>query len=71
MVAIRVGNEADKEALIASYPTKFFTEPHYKGFPAILVRLAHIDLDELGELLEDAWRIQAPKDLVRGFDADA
>ena len=35
-------------------PEKFFTEPHYNGYPAVLVRLAAVDVDELRELLTDA-----------------
>ena len=34
--------------LIASDPEKFFTEPHYNGFPAVLVRLAAIDTPSCG-----------------------
>jgi hypothetical protein len=48
----------------------YFTEPHYDGYPAILVRLAAIDPVELEELLTDAWRLQAPPALVRAFDAE-
>ena len=68
VVAVRVANQSEKELLIASDRTKFFTEPHYKGFPAVLVRLPSIDADELEELIIDAWRCQAPKALVRAFD---
>lgn len=70
VVAIRVDGESEKEALIAADPDKFFTEPHYNGYPAILVRLPAIEADELEELLVDAWRIQAPKPLVKQFDPD-
>jgi hypothetical protein len=59
---------ADKEVLIAADPAKFFTDDHYRGFPAVLVRLTEINADELAELIEDAWRIQAPKRLVKAFD---
>jgi hypothetical protein len=68
VVAIRVANEDEKQMLLASDPKKFFTEPHYNGFPAILVRLAEVDATELGELITDAWRCQAPKSLVSDFD---
>jgi hypothetical protein len=64
VLAVRVACEAAKEELLAADPEKFFTEPHYHGYPAILVRLAAIDTDELRELLTDAWRCQAPKKLV-------
>jgi hypothetical protein len=67
VVAIRVIDQADKEALLASGEEKFFTEPHYNGFPAVLVRLPLIELDELEELIFDAWRSQAPKALVAAF----
>ena len=70
VVGIRVANESEKEALIAADPEKFFTEPHYNGFPAILVRLPAIDTDELDELLIDAWRLQAPKALVKKYDEE-
>jgi hypothetical protein len=56
VLAVRVANNDEKAALIAADP-------------AILVRLTEIDADELAELIEDAWRIQAPKALVKAFDA--
>jgi len=64
VLAIRVANEGQKEALISAEPTKFFTEPHYAGFPAVLVRLAEVNARELRTLLEEGWRCQAPKELL-------
>jgi hypothetical protein len=66
---LRVSGEEEKQALIAAEPGKFFTEPHYNGYPAVLVRLAEIDVDELSELLMDAWRASAPRRLVAELDA--
>ena len=71
VLALRVANLGEKEMLLASDPYKFFTEPHYNGFPAVLVRLAAVELDELAELVTDDWRCQAPKKLVKEFDASA
>jgi hypothetical protein len=71
VLAIRVLNEDEKQMLLAADPEKFFTTPHYNGFPAILVRLPAIEIDELTELLTDAWRLRAPKKMVREFDAKA
>lgn len=68
VLAVRVANRDEKEALLAADPQKFFTEPHYNGFPAVLVRLPAIDADELVELITDAWRSQAPRKLVRAYD---
>jgi hypothetical protein len=66
VLAVRVANEGQKEALISAEPKKFFTEPHYNGFPAVLVRLAEVNARELRVLLEEAWRCQAPAELVAG-----
>ncbi len=65
VLAVRVSSQAEKGELIAAQPDTFFTEPHYNGFPAVLVRLAAIGVDELEELIKDAWRIQAPRALVK------
>lgn len=67
--AVRVADEEEKGVLIASDPDKFFTEPHYNGYPAVLVRLDAIDDDELAELLADAWRASAPRRLLGELDA--
>jgi hypothetical protein len=69
VIALRVADETEKEMLLASDADKFFTEPHYNGFPAILVRLPAIEAEELTELITDAWRCQAPESLVSEFDA--
>src|SRR6266496_1568951 len=63
VLAIRVADEYEKQALLNSDPAKFFTEDHYNGYPAILVRLSEIEPDELKELLTDAWRCRAPRAL--------
>lgn len=68
VLAVRVANSVEKESLLAADEEKFFTEPHYNGFPAILVRLAAIDPEELRELIVDAWRCQAPRALVKAYD---
>ncbi|MDQ1392011.1 MAG: hypothetical protein QOF30_988 [Acidimicrobiaceae bacterium] len=70
VVAVRVANESEKQLLLAADHEKFFTEDHYNGFPAVLVRLAAIDAGELEELIVDAWRCLAPKALVAEFDRD-
>lgn len=64
VLAVRTANLFDKDFLLASSSTKFFTEPHYDGFPAVLVRLAEVSARELRPLITEAWRTQAPKDLL-------
>lgn len=68
VVAVRVADRFEKEALLASDAEKFFTEPHYNGYPAVLVRLPAIEPDELEELIVDAWRCQAPRALVESWE---
>jgi len=64
VLAVRVANQDEKAARLAGAPEKFFTEPHYNGFPAVLVRLPEITRAELRKLIGDAWRCQAPRPLV-------
>jgi hypothetical protein len=65
VLAVRVADAGEKESLLAADPDTFFTEPHYNGFPAVLVRLPAIEEEELRELIIEAWRCQAPRALVR------
>lgn len=61
VLAIRVADLDEKEMLLAAEPEKFFTEPHYNGYPAILVRLANVEVDELEKLIAEAWRCATPR----------
>ena len=69
VLAVRVAGEEAKQFLIGAVPGTFFTEPHYNGFPAVLLRLGAIEAEQLESLIIDGWRCQAPKALVREFDA--
>ena len=64
VIAVRVANLYDKDFLLGLNPEKFFTEPHYDGFPAVLVRLAAVTARELRPILTETWRCLAPKDLA-------
>lgn len=63
VLAVRVAGQGEKEELLASEPQIFFTEPHYDGYPAVLVRLGLIPVSELGEIVTDAWGLRAPQRL--------
>ena len=65
VIAVRVANLDERARLIAADPEKYFTEPHYEGFPAVLVRLEEVSVKDLERLIADAWRCQAPIDLVK------
>jgi hypothetical protein len=64
VLAIRVPSNLDKDMMIAAEPTKYFTEPHYAGFPAVLVRISEVSVREMRTLLEDGWRCLAPRELL-------
>jgi hypothetical protein len=70
VLVVRVSSEGEKQMLLSADPDKFFTTAHYNGYPAILIRLPRIDIEELTELITDAWRIQAPRTLVNALDAN-
>ena len=68
-LVVRVVDLEDKDALLRSDPAVFFTTPHYDGYAYVLIRLAEVDARQLAELIEDAWRLVAPKRLVAAYDA--
>jgi hypothetical protein len=68
VIVIRVCDLEEKAALLAATDGAIFTEPHYDGYPAILVRLDTVDRDELAELITDSWRSQAPPAVVAEYD---
>jgi hypothetical protein len=69
-LVVRVVDLEDKDALLRSDPDVFFTTPHYDGYAYVLVRLKRVDAAQLGELIEDAWRVSAPKRLLAAYDAE-
>jgi hypothetical protein len=65
LVGVRVP-APDKEAVLATVPAAFDI-PHFHGFPAVLIELDRIDVEELRELVTDGWATQAPKRLARAY----
>jgi hypothetical protein len=63
VLAVRTASVEDRELMIARDPAKFFTEPHYEGFPAVLVRLPAVTARELEPIIREGWRCQASRDL--------
>ena len=62
VLALRVANLGQKDQMLQTEPTKFFTEPHYNGYPAVLLRLRTVRVTELRALLADAWQCIARRD---------
>ena len=67
-LVVRCVDVADADALKLGQPDVFFSTPHYDGWPGVLVRLEAVSLEQLSELIEDAWRIQAAKRVVAAYD---
>lgn len=61
----------EQEFLIAAWPEIYYITDHYRGYPAVLARLAALRTAEARERLEAAWRIKAPKTLVKQRDESA
>ena len=71
LLVVRTPTEADKLALVADEDLPFFTIPHFNGYNAVLVqesRLGEMSVEELREVIEDAWRAVAPQRLVKQID---
>jgi hypothetical protein len=64
VLGARVPDLGAKDALLAAQPDVYFTTPHFDGYPAVLVRLDRIDVEELEELVTEAWLARAPKRLA-------
>jgi hypothetical protein len=67
ILGARVEHLVAKEALLADDPSVFFTTPHFDGYPAVLVRLERIGLDDLREVIVEAWLARAPKRLAEAY----
>jgi hypothetical protein len=59
-----------KEALLADESGLFFTTPHFDGYPSVLVKLDEISLEDLEEVIVEAWLCRAPSKLAEAFLAE-
>jgi hypothetical protein len=67
ILGARVEHLVAKEALLADDSGVFFTTPHFDGYPAVLVRLDEISVDDLEEVIVEAWLCRAPKPLAQAY----
>lgn len=70
LIGLRVADEAEKQALLASAPEVYLTIPHFDGYTAVLARLDAIGAQELEEMITEAWLLKAPKRVAAQFLAD-
>jgi hypothetical protein len=71
ILGARVEHLVAKEAMLADDPSVFFTTPHFEGYPAVLVQLEKIGLDDLREVVVEAWLARAPKKLAQAYVDEA
>ena len=73
VLMFRVDGLDEKDLLLADDRGIYFTTPHFRGYPAVLVRipdLARIDRDELRDLVAVAWLTRAQKRLAKAWLAE-
>ena len=64
ILAVRVADLGEKEAILAAHPDALFTIPHFDGYAAVLVQLRKASETALGEVITDGWLATAPPKLA-------
>jgi hypothetical protein len=67
ILALRVADLEDKDAVLVMQPKGFFTIPHFDGFAAVLVQLRVVTKRPLREAVVDAWLTCAPPRLADDY----
>lgn len=67
ILAVRVGDLGEKEAVLAAGHRGFFTIPHFNGYAAVLIQLRVASAGPLREAITDAWLACAPPALARQY----
>jgi hypothetical protein len=69
-VVFMVESVDEQQFLVEEQPAIYFITDHYKGWPAVLARLAELRVPECRMRLERAWRLKAPRKLVAKLDEE-
>ena len=67
ILAVRVEDQMEKDAVLAANAKAFFTIPHFDGYFAVLIQLEKATKKQVKEALLDAWLACAPERLTRDF----
>jgi len=67
ILAVRVEDLGEKEAVLAAHARAFFTIPHFDGYSAVLIQLAVVSQAELREAIIDGWLACAPPRLAHEY----
>jgi hypothetical protein len=64
ILAVRVEDLGEKEAVLAAHPGAFFTIPHFDGYSAVLIQLRSVSGKALADAITDGWLACAPPRLA-------
>jgi hypothetical protein len=67
ILAVRVEDLAEKEAVLAANPAAFFTIAHFDGYPAVLIQLRDVGDKALRDAITDGWLACAPAALATEY----
>ena len=67
ILAVRVEDLSEKEAVLAAQPKAFFTIPHFDGYSAVLIQLKAVTKRALREAIVDGWLACAPPKLADAY----
>lgn len=67
ILAVRVADLAEKDAVLAAARKGFFTIPHFNGYSAVLIQLKRATKASVREAITDAWVACAPTELAEAF----
>jgi len=67
ILAVRLADLSEKEAVLAAGPRAFFTIPHFDGYPAVLIQLKKVGKRTLREAILDGWLACAPPKLTNQY----
>ena len=70
ILAVRVEDLGEKEAVLAAGLAGFFTIPHFDGYAAVLIELGEATPDAVRDALADAYLACAPPPLAERFLGD-
>ena len=71
ILAVRVADLAEKEAVLAEARDGVFTIPHFNGYAGLLIQLDTVNPEALGELVVDGWLACAPRALAEQYLAQS
>ena len=67
ILAVRVEDLGEKEAVLAAQPKAFFTIPHFDGYSAVLIQLRKVSAKALRDAITDGWLASAPPKLANQY----